>query len=173
MNKGFTVLTHDWVTHVFLHSGKSFINSSGRVQIGDNCGFGEGVTILKGVSIGENCFIGAGSIVTHDIPANSIAVGSPCHVVKSLDEYYMQRLATSESEALDYAKSIYERFHRLPTINEFKEEFIYFVSGDEIDDFPMLPIRQQLGPYLDQYRLNHVAKYKTFEEFLKSAGIEI
>ena len=52
------------------------------VEIGDRCWIGEFVTILPGVTIGEGCIIGSHSTVTHDIPANSIAVGSPARVVK-------------------------------------------------------------------------------------------
>ena len=52
------------------------------VEIGDRCWIGEFVTILPGVTIGEGCIIGSHSTVTHDIPANSIAVGSPACVVK-------------------------------------------------------------------------------------------
>ena len=56
------------------------------VEIGDRCWIGEFVTILPGVRIGEGCIIGSHSTVTHDIPANSIAVGSPARVVKVWDE---------------------------------------------------------------------------------------
>ena len=73
INQHFTLLTHDWVAKVFLGTQRQFINSSGRVIIGNNVSFGQNVMVLKGVSIGDNCFIGAGSIVTKDIPANSVA----------------------------------------------------------------------------------------------------
>lgn len=54
------------------------------VSIGNNCWIGGSVTILPGVSIGNNCTIGAGSVVVHDIPDNSIAVGNPARVVKKI-----------------------------------------------------------------------------------------
>ena len=54
------------------------------VTIGDNVWIGGSVTILPGVTIGDNVTIGAGSVVTRDIPSNSIAVGNPCKVVKKL-----------------------------------------------------------------------------------------
>ncbi len=54
------------------------------VTIGNNCWIGGSVTILPGVTIGDNCTIGAGSVVTKDIPANSIAVGNPCKVIKTI-----------------------------------------------------------------------------------------
>lgn len=56
------------------------------VTVGNNCWIGGGTTILPGVTIGNNCTIGAGSVVVKDIPDNSIAVGNPCRVVRSLDK---------------------------------------------------------------------------------------
>ncbi len=44
------------------------------------------MTILPGVTIGDNCVIGGGSVVAHDIPANSIAVGNPARVVREITE---------------------------------------------------------------------------------------
>ena len=54
------------------------------VTIGNNVWIGGSVTILPGVTIGDNVTIGAGSVVTHDIPSNTVAVGNPCKVVKRL-----------------------------------------------------------------------------------------
>ncbi len=56
------------------------------VEIGARCWIGEFVTILPGVTIGEGSIIGSHSTVTHDIPANSIAAGSPAQVLKLWDE---------------------------------------------------------------------------------------
>nr|MDT0250485.1 DapH/DapD/GlmU-related protein [Endozoicomonas sp.] len=42
------------------------------------------VSILPGVTIGDNCVIGAGSVVNKDIPANNVAVGNPCRVIRTL-----------------------------------------------------------------------------------------
>ena len=54
------------------------------VSIGNNVWIGGSVVILPGVTIGDNVTIGAGSVVVHDIPSGSIAVGNPCRVVKSI-----------------------------------------------------------------------------------------
>lgn len=56
------------------------------IKIGDNCWFGSNVTVIGGVTIGSGCVIGAGSVVTRDIPANSLAVGNPCRVVHEITE---------------------------------------------------------------------------------------
>lgn len=54
------------------------------VTIGDNVWIGGSVTILPGVTIGDNTTIGAGAVVTKDIPANVVAAGNPCKVIKKL-----------------------------------------------------------------------------------------
>lgn len=71
------------------------------VIIEDNCWIGAGVTICPGVTIGKNSVIGAGSVVVHDIPADSVAVGNPCKVTRKIDEndkkfYYKDRKITKE-----------------------------------------------------------------------------
>lgn len=54
------------------------------VTIGNNVWLGGSVTICPGVTIGDNSVIGAGSVVTKNIPANVVAVGNPCHVIKKI-----------------------------------------------------------------------------------------
>ncbi|MDO8587481.1 MAG: sugar O-acetyltransferase [Armatimonadota bacterium] len=54
------------------------------VRIGSNVWLGGGVIVLPGVTIGDNTTIGAGSVVVKDIPANVVAVGNPCRVIKHL-----------------------------------------------------------------------------------------
>lgn len=56
------------------------------VHIGRNCWLGAGVIVLPGVTIGDNSVIGAGSVVTKDIPANVVAVGNPCKVLREINE---------------------------------------------------------------------------------------
>ena len=62
------------------------------VRIGRNCWLGAGVIVMPGVTIGDNTVIGAGSVVTKDIPANVVAVGNPCRVLREVGdrdrEYY-------------------------------------------------------------------------------------
>ncbi|NDW09999.1 sugar O-acetyltransferase [Dysgonomonas sp. 520] len=58
--------------------------SSAPVTIGSNVWIGGGSIILPGVTIGDNTTIGAGSVVTKSIPANCLAVGNPCKVIRHL-----------------------------------------------------------------------------------------
>lgn len=54
------------------------------VTIGNSVWIGGSVTILPGVTIGDNCVIGAGSVVTRDVPANSVVAGNPAHIIKRI-----------------------------------------------------------------------------------------
>ena len=56
------------------------------IHIGKNCWLGANVVVLPGVTIGDNSVIGAGSVVTKDIPANVVAVGNPCKVLRPINE---------------------------------------------------------------------------------------
>lgn len=56
------------------------------ITIGDDCWFGANVVVCGGVTIGEGCIIGAGSVVTRDIPANSLAAGNPCRVIREINK---------------------------------------------------------------------------------------
>jgi len=54
------------------------------IEVGNDVWIGGNVVVLPGVKIGDNVVIGAGSVVTKDIPSNSVAVGNPCRVIKTL-----------------------------------------------------------------------------------------
>lgn len=65
------------------------------ITIGDGCWIASDVKICGGVTIGEGCVIGAGSVVTRDIPAYSLAVGNPCRVIRQItenDSIYLKNL---------------------------------------------------------------------------------
>ena len=56
------------------------------IHIGNNVWIGANSVVLPGVTIGDHTVIGAGSIVTRDIPANVVAVGNPCRVMREITE---------------------------------------------------------------------------------------
>ncbi len=57
------------------------------IHIGRNCWIGSGVMIMPGIIIGDNVVIGAGGVVTHDLPSNVVAVGTPCKVLREVGEH--------------------------------------------------------------------------------------
>ena len=98
-----TVMAHDASTKKMLGYTKI-----GQVHIGNHVFIGANTTILPGVTIGDYAVIGAGSVVTHDIPANSIVVGVPGRVIESVGEYaakhdddfmHTKKMATDEKKA--------------------------------------------------------------------------
>jgi len=89
--------------HVGIASGVRFLTHSlgwnyrdripdlqifGKIEIKDNCNIGVDVIILPDVTIGENCIVAAGSVVTKDIPPNSIAAGVPAKVIGNSEDYF-------------------------------------------------------------------------------------
>lgn len=59
----------------------------GKIEIGNNVHIGWNTIIMPNVKIGNNCIIGCGAVVTKNIPDNSIAVGVPAKIIKTVDEY--------------------------------------------------------------------------------------
>ena len=56
------------------------------ITVGNDVWFGGNCVVVPGVTIGSNVVIGAGSVVTHDIPDNVVAVGNPCRVLRPITE---------------------------------------------------------------------------------------
>lgn len=94
ITNGVTFITHDGGT-LLLRDQVPDLELSAPIKIGNNVYIGLNSTILLGVTIGDRCIIGAGSIVTKNIPPNSVAAGVPARVIKSLDQYFEQAKAKS------------------------------------------------------------------------------
>jgi galactoside O-acetyltransferase len=77
------------------HLRKRAFQYNADVRIDNNVWIGAGAIVLPGVTIGENSVIGAGSVVTRDIPANVVAVGNPCRILREIGdhdrEYYFRQ----------------------------------------------------------------------------------
>lgn len=82
------------------------------IRLGQNVWIGDSAIVCKGVNIGDNSIIGTGAVVTHDVPANSVAVGNPARVVRELDParelVTRERLFTGEESWEQYI----EKFER-------------------------------------------------------------
>lgn len=99
------------------------------VTVGSHSWIGGDVVITPGVTIGENCVIGAGSVVTKDIPDNSIAVGNPCKVIRQIndkDREYINSLILDD-ETKD---SKYKQEHGY--IYSAKDEAIFSIVKDTV-----------------------------------------
>lgn len=89
LTKGVQFVTHDggmWTLRKMkLLENADYFNT---ITVGDNTHIGWNTIIMPGVHIGKNCVIGCGAVITKDIPDNSVAVGVPARVIKSIEEYY-------------------------------------------------------------------------------------
>ncbi len=91
MAAGVRFITHDggvWA----LRNKHPQLDCFAPIEIKDNVIVGMNTIIMMGVTIGPNCVIGAGSVVTRDIPPNSVAAGVPAKVLMSLEEYEKKKL---------------------------------------------------------------------------------
>ncbi len=79
---GVHILAHDASTKLFLDYTRV-----ANVTIGNNVFIGAHSIVLPGVTIGDNVIVGAGSVVNRDIPSESVAVGAPARVIKTLADF--------------------------------------------------------------------------------------
>lgn len=173
--ENFLLLTHDRVSRCFGNVYHEFLPSSGPVTIGNNVYFTRNCTVLKGVTIGDNCIIGFGSVVTKNIPANSVAVGAPARVICTLEEYYEKRKKQSYNEAMNLARIIYRKTGKRPTVEQMFEEFPMWMEGDQDDERLKFSVAFQTAGYHDIWKKQHKAPFRSFDEFIDKAleNIEI
>lgn len=89
---GVKILTHDGSTQIPFG-----VSRVGKVTIGDEVFAGHGTIILPNVRIGSRVVIGAGSVVTRDIPDNSVAAGNPARVIGTYDDFLKKHSAQMET----------------------------------------------------------------------------
>lgn len=86
LGKGIRCGANTLITDSDWHPGDPRSSEPRPIVIEDNVWLGAGSTVMKGVTIGRNSVIGAGSVVTKDIPADVIAAGNPCRIIRKLHE---------------------------------------------------------------------------------------
>ena len=166
LHAGTTLMTHDWAGYCFVESHGEFIPSHRAIKIGNNVWFGMNVTVLGGVKIGDNVIVGFGSIVTKDIPSNSVAVGVPAKVVCSYEEYYQKRLKLRTEETIELANAILDR-GREPVVQDFRDDYSCFVDGSNWQeyDYPYSVIFNE--EQFAWWKQHHKKEFDGFEDFMK------
>jgi acetyltransferase-like isoleucine patch superfamily enzyme len=94
----------------FQHKYES-LTGFGTIDIRDNCQIGVRATILSNVTIGPNAVVGACSVVTKDVPPNTVVAGNPARVICTLDEFEQRCLAghIDVPEDREAARAVLER----------------------------------------------------------------
>jgi acetyltransferase-like isoleucine patch superfamily enzyme len=102
--KDVVFMTHDGGTRVFREQERyRKVIKYGRINILDNCVIGQRATIMPGVTIGPNSVVAAGSVVSRNVPANTLVAGNPAKPVMSIEQYAEWALAaTPDYDVEDY-----------------------------------------------------------------------
>lgn len=97
-----TFINHD-VINLMLNNinNEWFKYHSGCIEVGNNVFIGANTTILPNVKIGDNVIISAGSIITKDVPKNTVVGGVPAKVIMPFDEYVEKR-RNKDKEIVEY-----------------------------------------------------------------------
>lgn len=95
---GVTFVTHDVIDKILnnMDYNFKFYYNCAPIKVGNNVFIGCNVTILPNINIGNNVIIAAGSIVTKDVPDNSVIGGNPAKIISSFDEYVNNRKIINE-----------------------------------------------------------------------------
>lgn len=176
ITKGVIILQHDYSRSVLRRVYGDIIAESKETVIGNNVFIGMNSIILMGSHIGDNVIIGASSVVTGDIPDNSIIAGNPAKVICSLDDYYNKRCKLYVNEAIRTAYKFEKKFDRYPSIQEMGAFFPLFgersykflnmnrirtkLSGD--DESEVIKAYLESSPIFEDYTdfLEQVKKYR-------------
>ena len=127
---GVVCLTHDASLKRVLRCD---CNKIGRIVIGNNVFIGKQTVILPNVHIGDDVVIGCGSVVTHDIPEGTVAVGNPAKVICTTEEFKQKHLMKMKTNPELVYKNTKKRYEMKP--NELKKfnddidgKIIYFIQ---------------------------------------------
>jgi len=99
ITSGVRFVTHDGGAWLFREEIPD-LNVFGKIEIKNNCFIGLNSIILPNVTIGPNSVVGAGSVVTKDVPPNTIVAGVPAKVISSTEKYKKKCLSHFETQNL-------------------------------------------------------------------------
>lgn len=164
--EGCTILTHGFEWCVLREVYGRPFGGCAKVTIGDNVFIGMHATILKGVNIGSNVIIGAGSVVSRDIPDNTVAAGNPAKSLMSLEEYYQKIITREWSEAKGQAKAYFECYGREPNEDIFFKSYFFLFLERSLSNFPA-EVKHQVGCHWEKF-LHSKPFFPSYRDFLEA-----
>lgn len=115
------LIAHDASTYNLLGYTKI-----GKIEIKENCFIGDSTIVLPGIKIGPNSIVGTGSVVTKDVPPNTIVAGNPAKVITTVDDYIRK------IEDISQSKKIFGTDYYIENLDEKKRREILSNVGDSI-----------------------------------------
>ncbi len=98
----------------------------GKIDIKENCFIGDSTIVLPNIKIGPNSIVGSGSVVTKDVPPNTIVARNPAKVITAVDKYL------SKIEAASQSKKIFNEDYYIENLDEEKRKEIIRSIGDSV-----------------------------------------
>ena len=169
ITRGVYILTHGYDWSVVKGSSGEVLGCAAKTTIGNNCFIGMNSVILKGANIGDNVIIGAGSVVTGNIPSNTVAVGNPARVRMSLEEYKRKRIAAQLSEAKEVVQEYFKVYHRIPGEGDVAEFLWLFAPRKELTNASLIQKMRCVNnyDYSMSVFLESKPQFSSFSEFLE------
>lgn len=128
------ILTHDFSYSVVALKNGVICPSLGKVKIGNNVFLGSHAVILPGTIIGDNCIIGGGTVVTGNIPSNSVVAGVPGRVLSTLDAYE-EKLRKLYPGRINLLINEYETVYgKRPSENIMTEFYGLYMTYDQLKE---------------------------------------
>ncbi len=98
----------------------------GKIEIKENCFIGDSTIVLPNIKIGPNSIVGSGSVVTKDVPPNTIVAGNPAKVITTVEKYIRK------IEEISQSKKIFDESYFIGNLDEIKRKEIIKSIDDSI-----------------------------------------
>lgn len=169
ITEGVSIIAHDYSWTTFIDSNKDILPNGGKkICIGNNVFIGMKTMILRNVTIGDNVIIGACSVITKDIPSNSVAAGNPARVICTLDDFYKKSKEQFMDNLLYEGRIFKEHYNRLPEIEETGYYMIAFLERTDFNYKKYFSKLHLFGNNLDSVKtifFNTKPVFRNYEDY--------
>ena len=174
---GVSIIAHDYSWENLRYYCNEILPSGGKkIVIGNNVFLGIRSILLRGVTIGDNVIVGAGSVVTKDLPSNTICAGNPAKVIGTMDEYSNKLEQNLLENSLYEAKVFYQKNHRFPKLEELNHFMVICLPRTEENWEKYISRVTFKGDKIEEVKkafMNTKPRFSNYEELLEYMKNEI